>query len=102
MGVMNLRVLGLFAKQPVAGHVKTRLAAATTPAWAATVAEAFLADLIDRFAVCDAERVLVYTPPEAKRYFASLARNEFACFPQCLGNLGQRMSGFIRDQLDRG
>ena len=44
------RVLGLFAKQPVAGQVKTRLASATSPAWAARVASAFLYDAVERLA----------------------------------------------------
>jgi rSAM/selenodomain-associated transferase 1 len=102
MGCMSRRVLGLFAKLPVAGQVKTRLAAATSPEWAASVAAAFLADLIERFASCDAQRVLVYAPREAASYFTGIAADRFACVPQCLGNLGQRMLSFVRDQLDRG
>src|SRR5437588_531917 len=53
----NPRTLGVFAKQPVPGAVKTRLAAATSPEWAARVAEAFLADTLDRLAVVHARRV---------------------------------------------
>ena len=54
------RVLGLFAKRPTPGEVKTRLAAATSPDWAAAVASAFLHDSIDRLAAVDARRVLAY------------------------------------------
>ena len=37
-------VLGVFAKQPLVGTAKTRLAEATSPPWALRVAEAFPAD----------------------------------------------------------
>src|SRR5436190_18986949 len=40
------KVLGVFAKYPEPGRVKTRLAAATSPAWAAQVAEALLLDCL--------------------------------------------------------
>jgi rSAM/selenodomain-associated transferase 1 len=99
---MAHRVLGLFAKQPVPGQVKTRLAAAATPAWASTVAEGFLLDVMDRVAACDAERLLVYTPNESGLYFSFIARHRFVCVPQCPGHLGHRMQRFIRGQLDAG
>jgi rSAM/selenodomain-associated transferase 1 len=99
---MSRRVLGLFAKQPVAGQVKTRLAAVTSPEWAASVAAAFLADLVERFASCAAQRILVYTPNEAASYFAGIARDSFTRVPQSPGTLGQRMQSFLQDQLDGG
>ena len=51
-------ILGIFAKQPTPGHVKTRLAAATSPEFAAQVADAMLRDTLDRLAAIDAERFL--------------------------------------------
>src|SRR5439155_33270 len=56
----NQRVLGVFAKQPLPGQVKTRLAAAASPEWAARVAAAFLADCLDRFAGLDARRIVAF------------------------------------------
>ena len=52
------RVLGLFAKEPRPGCVKTRLAAATSAEWATQVADAFLRDLLVRSTGIEAERVL--------------------------------------------
>jgi rSAM/selenodomain-associated transferase 1 len=96
------RVLGLFAKQPVAGQVKTRLAAATSVDFAARVAEAFLLDILDRLAAFPARRVLAYAPADAGSYFADLARGRFELTPQKDGDLGQRLAGFITDELALG
>jgi hypothetical protein len=63
------RVLGVLAKQPTAGLVKSRLASQKSAEWAAEVARAFFADTLDRLAEVDARRVLVYTPAEAKSFF---------------------------------
>jgi rSAM/selenodomain-associated transferase 1 len=97
-----MRVLGLFAKWPQPGQVKTRLAAATSAAWAARVTAAFLHDTIDRLFRVDVDRVLVFDPPDAAPLFADLGRDRFTLVPQEPGDLGQRMSGFIDSQFRRG
>ncbi|MCC6418455.1 MAG: TIGR04282 family arsenosugar biosynthesis glycosyltransferase [Gemmataceae bacterium] len=96
------RTLAVFAKRPVAGAVKTRLAAATSPAWAAEVAVAFLGDVLDRVAAVAARRFLAYAPADAGPFFADLAGGRFLLVPQREGDLGQRMSGFLHDQLATG
>jgi rSAM/selenodomain-associated transferase 1 len=96
------RTLGLFAKAPCPGLVKSRLAAQTNPTWAAKVAEAFLQDLVERLAMITARRVLVLDPPEAAPFFANLAQGRFALVPQALGDLGLRMASFITDELAAG
>jgi rSAM/selenodomain-associated transferase 1 len=53
---MNLLVM---AKSPVAGRVKTRLCPPCTPAEAADIAEAALADTLDAVAACGAARRIV-------------------------------------------
>lgn len=95
-------VLGLFAKWPEPGKVKTRLAEETSPEWAARVADAFLRDCIARFAELPYLRHLVFDPPEAEADFASLAQERWRLTPQATGDLGQRMSAFIHDQLTDG
>jgi rSAM/selenodomain-associated transferase 1 len=96
------RTLGLFAKQPLPGQVKTRLAAGSSPAWAAGVAEAFLHDLLERLAGVEARRVLAFSPPAAEVYFQSLVQNRFLLRPQGDGDLGQRMARFFAEQLQAG
>jgi rSAM/selenodomain-associated transferase 1 len=102
----NLRVqapvLGLFAKWPAPGTVKTRLAQATSAAWAARVAEAFLGDTLERLAALPVRRVLAYAPAGMEAEFAGLVRGAFETVPQSAGDLGQRLSAFIGQQLRAG
>jgi hypothetical protein len=92
-------VLGLFAKWPQPGAVKTRLAAESSPDWAARVAEAFLHDLMERLLAVDVQRVLAFAPREAEAGFADLARGRFILTPQGDGDLGQRMKAFLSEQF---
>ncbi len=98
----NPQILALFAKQPHPGDVKTRLAAASSPNWAATVAEAFLLDLLDRFAATPRERFLVFTPADAEEYFGNIAGGRYRICPQTSGDLGARLASFIQDHLRTG
>ena len=66
-------VLGVFAKAPRPGQVKTRLAAATNPDFAARVAAAFLHDTVTRLQAVAAERHLVYAPDDAATDLAFLS-----------------------------
>jgi uncharacterized protein len=99
---MTRRVLGLFAKWPEPGRVKTRLAAATSPAFAADVALAFLRDLTERFGAVADRRVLVFAPTDAGPLFAEVVRDRFALVPQADGDLGRRLSSFIESELAAG
>jgi rSAM/selenodomain-associated transferase 1 len=99
--MMN-RVLGLFAKWPEAGAVKTRLAALRGADWAARVAEAFLRDTLMRLKTVAARRVVVFAPAEARPAFAALAGTDFALLPQSDGVLGRRLSDFLRYEQNSG
>jgi rSAM/selenodomain-associated transferase 1 len=99
---MNDRSLGIFAKEPRPGQVKSRLAAVTSPEWAAKVADAFLRDTVSRLAQVDAERFLVYDPAEGREYFPPLAGNRYELLPQEGGDLGRRMEQFILGRLQAG
>jgi len=96
------RVVGLFAKRPVPGQVKTRLAADTSPEWAAAVASAFLLDTLDRLAAIDARRVLAYAPDGAGDFFAEPAAGRFVLVAQGAGDLGRRMANFFGNQFRSG
>jgi uncharacterized protein len=95
------RVLGLFAKWPAPGAVKTRLAAGD-PAWGARVARAFLLDTIQRLAAVEARRMLAFTPADREADFAALAAGRFALAPQAEGDLGQRLAAFVDREMDAG
>jgi rSAM/selenodomain-associated transferase 1 len=94
--------LGIFAKFPQPGAVKSRLASATSPQWAARVADAFIRDTVERLAAMEARRIIAYSPPEQTGYFAGVARERFELVPQGEGDLGRRLEGFITSQLHRG
>jgi hypothetical protein len=97
-----MRVLGLFAKKPEPGQVKTRLASPSSPAWAAQVAAAFLDDLLDKLSVLDAQRILVFSPPPSASYFTEHARGRYTLQAQADGSLGQRLTSFFSGQLRDG
>jgi len=92
------RILALFAKEPRAG-AKTRLAAACSANRAADIAEAFLFDLLDRFATVADERFVVFTPKDAEGYFRKIAGDRYRILLQTNGDLGARMATFIEDRL---
>jgi rSAM/selenodomain-associated transferase 1 len=91
----------MFAKRPVAGQVKTRLAAAVSPEWAAQVAEAFLRDAVCRLGHLADRRFLAFAPDDSETYFSAVAGDRFALVPQGDGDLGQRMARFFERVLAR-
>ena len=97
---MVARVLGLFAKRPAPGAVKTRLG--PSPDWAARVARAFLLDTVARLSAVAARRVIAFAPADAAAEFAALAAGRFALTPQADGDLGRRLSAFLAAQLESG
>ncbi len=101
-GLARRWVLGLFAKEPCPGRVKTRLAAATSAEWAARVADAFLRDQLARLTQVEAERVLAFAPPESRPFFADLVGDRYRLMPQADGDLGVRMTAFFSEQLQAG
>jgi len=91
--------LGLFAKHPQPGHVKTRLADFLGPERAAGVYAAFVRDLVGRFGGTADRRVLCITPAtdDAQTYFQCLASG--GCKPSENGCLPSTHSGGLRPPL---
>ena len=95
-------VLGVFAKNPQPGQVKTRLAAATSSRFAAQVAEAMLLDTLDRLAAMEADRWLAYAPADADVAMAGFAAGRYRLTPQGEGDLGERLARFFQRRLGDG
>jgi len=95
-----MNVLGLFAKWPRPGAVKTRLAAETSPEFAARVANSFLRDSLERLSALEFDRVLASMPHEELASFANLAGDRWRLEPQCDGDLGARLAGFFVHQFE--
>src|SRR5437870_2017272 len=96
---MSKQMLVVFAKEPRAGRVKTRLAHETSAEFAAAVALALLRDTLERFALIQSEHVIAFTPPEARSFFETEAGPRYRLVAQGDGDLGQRLRRFVTDQL---
>jgi rSAM/selenodomain-associated transferase 1 len=96
------KLLGVFAKQPIVGQVKTRLAHASTPEWARRIAQAILEDSLDRFSEVEACRAIVYAPTAGSDFFSQLARGRYESIPQRDGDLGKRLQHFFSDARPHG
>ncbi len=88
-----MRTLALFAKQPIAGKVKTRLAATWGADRAARLYECFLRDQFERFATEGDRRLVAYAPDTsaAHDWFAESA-GDWQLWPQPETDLGGRMA----------
>ncbi len=68
---MGKQALFVMAKDPRAGHVKTRLCPPLSPEMAARLYRCFLLDVLDLVAaVPGVDPVVAYTPPESRAAFA--------------------------------
>ncbi len=98
--------IGLFAKWPVAGRVKTRLARETSPEFAAAIAHAFLLDtleLLRELTGCDV--FVAYDPPDSQQKFAELVEGrslQILLEAQSAGDLGTRLETFCQQRFDDG
>ena len=97
-GAAMTRILGLFARHPEAGQVKTRLARITSPEWAARVAGAFLSDSLGRLASVNARCFLVLTPDDS----VTASDAVFPRVPQGPGDLGERLDRFVSRHVADG
>lgn len=98
-----MKTLGIFAKQPIPGRVKTRLAADWGNERAAALYECFVRDLIGRFATAGDRRVIGFAPDseEARRWFeaasnSSAGSGSWNLWPQPNSDLGDRMAACFR------
>ncbi len=90
------RAIALFAKNPVAAAVKTRLVPPLTQAEASALATAFLQDasanVIDAAALLEAKPCIFYDPPSARDAIRRLVAATALLYPQVEGDLARRLS----------
>ena len=85
------RVIIIMAKVPRAGNVKTRLQPFLSPAECETLAEAFLADAINKMrSLCD-YLIVAFAPAGEKDYFARFDFENLILIEQTGANLGDKM-----------
>jgi hypothetical protein len=97
-----MRTLGIFAKQPVPGCVKTRLAADWGNKRAAELYECFVRDLLDKFAAVGDRRIIGFAPntDEAQQWFDAASRSStdheaWSLWPQPELDFGGRMAAYF-------
>jgi len=100
---MSRRILALFAKAPVPGQVKTRLASEISLENAAALYEAMLLDILDQHAPrCTWERALWFAPAEARAWFERAAPAGWQLVAQQGPDLGSRMAALFRFHASEG
>ena len=92
--------LGVFARVPVAGEVKTRLVPPLSPDGACELYRAFLADLFERLGPVKA-KISVFAGGEPLAALSSLMPHPWPVVPQVAGNLGARMAAASAHLLAR-
>lgn len=98
-----MKTLGMFAKQPVAGRVKTRLASEWGNERAAELYEAFVRDLIQDLDFSShpdhIQRVLGFTPTDetAHSWFKRATGDQWSLWPQPDTDFGGRIAAFFAE-----
>jgi len=85
-------LLGIMAKYPEKGKVKTRLVPPLTPAQAAKLYEAVMLDTINTLDRMYFKKAIFYNPQKSQAYFKDITRPDWQLFPQKGEDLGQRLA----------
>ena len=103
---MTICALGLMAKAPLEGEVKTRLVPPLTAREAAALNVCFLRDMaanIDSISETEAAAgLVVYTPAGAESAFARILPERFSLLAQRGAHLGERLCNATDDLLRQG
>jgi hypothetical protein len=100
---MSRRILALFAKAPLPGQVKTRLAPELSLAQAAELYEAMLRDILDQHATQRSfDLALWFTPQGERPWFERAAPPGVRLLPQIGESLAARMAELFRSHEAEG
>jgi len=103
---INLCALGLMAKAPLAGEVKTRLVPPLTPTEAAALNVCFLRDMSTNIKsiseTVTASGLVVYTPAGSEAAFDGILPDGFKLLAQRGPSLGERLCNATDDLLREG
>jgi len=99
---MHRCALGIMAKAPSAGSVKTRLTPPLTSQEAAVLSACFLRDTANNVTDQSADGVIVFTPPEKRKSFDGIVPKSFQLLAQRGESLGDRLLNATTDLLAAG
>jgi rSAM/selenodomain-associated transferase 1 len=95
--------LGVMAKIPVAGEVKTRLCPPLVPAEAAALARCFLLDRLEQLReVSEGDALVAFAPKEREAEMRDLVPAGVRLVPQEGADLGARLDRLLTDLLAEG
>jgi rSAM/selenodomain-associated transferase 1 len=94
--------LGVLAKYPAPGEVKTRLATTLGSSRAAWVARSFVETVVVRLTPIDADLFLAASPPEASPAFRAWLGGDWRITVQSDGDLGVRLQRVFDEAFTRG
>lgn len=99
-----MRHLGLFAKEPVPGRVKTRLASTLGDEHAAKLYWSFVLDLTERFPATGDRRWIGFTPvnESSRTLMRDVTAASYDLWPQPEAGLGDRITGFFAHTITSG
>ena len=92
----------LFARDPVAGKVKTRLASQIGSDTAAGLYRNFVTDILAILKSSDVNLRIVFDPPDSKDQFQQWLGKEHQYIPQAGQDLGQRMKNAFAQVFSDG
>jgi rSAM/selenodomain-associated transferase 1 len=97
------RIVLVFAKEPFPGSVKTRLSPLLSPAEAAELSTAFLADLLERLRQIGGSDIWIAIPPDSSAQRMALRHGSGVRWvSQGPGDLGERMNRVAQVAFDEG
>jgi rSAM/selenodomain-associated transferase 1 len=99
---MHRCALGIMAKAPSAGSVKTRLTPPLTSEEAAVLSACFLRDTANNVSDQSADGVIVFTPAEKRKSFDGIVPKSFQLLAQRGESLGDRLLNATTDLLAAG
>lgn len=92
----------LFAREPVPGKVKSRLASRIGPVAAARLYEALLQDVISCIRETKEPFAVAYTPESNHGYFSAIVPDALELLPQKGADLGERMKAVFSCFFEKG
>lgn len=102
MSPYNNSCVLLFAKSPIKGQVKTRLAAQTGEDFAVELYKCFVEDLISLVESLDVQLKLCFYPPNTKLNFLEWLGEQHCYRPQIGNNLGERLKNAFNNAFKEG
>lgn len=102
-GAAGVVAVGIMAKAPEPGAVKTRLCPPLSPREAAALAACFLLDRVEQLQALEGiEPVVAFTPPDREAVLRALVADGIRLLPQVGPDLGARLERLLGDLLAAG